>query len=85
MTEQKWVDALKVLTSIIARCERTLPKFVPGTSQHTLLKNRIQALKIGSPQHWSLWPPSFANAKKPGQSTSRAAGNITAMATQFEQ
>ena len=48
MTEQKWVDALKVLASIIARCERTLPKFVPGTSQHTLLKNRIQALKIGS-------------------------------------
>ncbi|WP_312279037.1 hypothetical protein [Oscillibacter sp.] len=48
MTEQERADALKVVTSIIARCEQTQPKFAPGTSQHTLLKNRIQALKIGS-------------------------------------
>lgn len=48
MMEQEQMDALKVVTSVIARCERALPKFVPGTSQHTLLKNRIQALKIGS-------------------------------------
>jgi len=46
MTEQERVDALKVVTSVIVRCERAQPKFVPGTSQHTLLKNRIQAMKI---------------------------------------
>ncbi len=46
MTEQERVDALKVVTSVIARCERVQPKFALGTSQHTLLKNRIQALKI---------------------------------------
>lgn len=40
------MNALKVVTSVIARCERMVPKFVPGISQHTLLKNRIQALKI---------------------------------------
>lgn len=46
MTDLERVDALKVVTSVIARCERTQPKFVTGTSQHTLLKNRIQAMKI---------------------------------------
>ena len=46
MTEQERADALKVVTSVITRCERVQPKFVPGTPQHTLLKNRIQALQI---------------------------------------
>lgn len=46
MTEQERTDTLKVTTSIIARCARMVPKFAPGTSQHTLLKNRIQALKL---------------------------------------
>lgn len=46
MTEQERASALKVVTSIIVRCERVQPKFVPGISQHTLLKNRIQAMKI---------------------------------------
>lgn len=46
MTEQEQADTLKVVTSVIARCERVWPKFALGTSQHTLLKNRIQAMKI---------------------------------------
>ena len=46
MTEEERADTLKVVTSVITRCERVQPKFVPGTSQHTLLKNRIQAMKI---------------------------------------
>ena len=46
MTEQEQANVLKVVTSIIVRCERMQPRFVPGTSQHTLLKNRIQAMKI---------------------------------------
>jgi CxxC motif-containing protein len=39
-------EALKIVTSFISRCEKTQPKFVEGTSQHTLLKNRIKALTI---------------------------------------
>ncbi len=46
MTEQERADTLKVVTSIIIRCERAQPKFALGCSQHTLLKNRIQAMKI---------------------------------------
>ncbi len=46
MTEQERADALRVMISVITRCERVQPKFVPGTSQHTLLKNRVQAMKI---------------------------------------
>ncbi len=46
MTEQERATALKSVTSIIIRCERTQPKFAAGSSQHTLLKNRIQAMKI---------------------------------------
>jgi hypothetical protein len=38
--------ALQIVTSFISRCEKTQPKFVEGTSQHTLLKNRIKALHI---------------------------------------
>lgn len=48
MTEQERASALTLVTSLIARCERMVPKFTPGTSQHTLLKNRIVALKIGA-------------------------------------
>ncbi|WP_019850176.1 hypothetical protein [Desulfitobacterium sp. PCE1] len=40
--------ALKVVLSVISRCEKAQPKFVEGTSQHTLLKNRIRAMYISS-------------------------------------
>lgn len=30
----------------ISRCEKAQPKFAEGTSQHSLLKNRIKALTI---------------------------------------
>lgn len=39
-------NALKLLTSTIANCERMLPKFEGGSSQHSLLINRIKALVI---------------------------------------
>jgi hypothetical protein len=35
---------LAQIQSIIAREEAFLPKFAPGTSQHSLLRNRIAAL-----------------------------------------
>ena len=38
--------ALEVITSIIKRCEKAQLKFNAGTSQHTLLKNRLNALHI---------------------------------------
>ncbi|UWG95560.1 hypothetical protein LPY66_11575 [Dehalobacter sp. DCM] len=39
-------EALHIVTSVLRRCEKTQPKFEEGTSQHTLLKNRIKALSI---------------------------------------
>lgn len=39
-------EALQVVSSAISRCEKAWPKFAEGTSQHTLLKNRIKALTI---------------------------------------
>lgn len=39
-------EALQVVSSVISRCEKIQPKFVEGTSQHTLLKNRIKAMYI---------------------------------------
>lgn len=39
-------EALKLITSTINNCEKMHPKFEEGTSQHTLLKNRIKALYI---------------------------------------
>lgn len=37
---------LKVVTSLIQRCENAQLKFNLGTSQHTLLRNRLNALYI---------------------------------------
>lgn len=38
--------ALQIVTSVIGRCEKMLPKFADGSSQHSLLLNRIKALYI---------------------------------------
>ncbi len=43
---EELVDALKVVSSTINNCEKAQLKFVEGTSQHTLLKNRLKALYI---------------------------------------
>lgn len=37
---------LKLLKSIIANCQKIQPEFSLGTSQYTLLENRIKALEI---------------------------------------
>lgn len=39
-------DALQIVSSVIRRCEKAQTKFVEGTSQHSLLQNRIKALYI---------------------------------------
>jgi hypothetical protein len=39
-------DALQVVASTISKCEKIQLKFEEGTSQHTLLKNRIKAMYI---------------------------------------
>jgi hypothetical protein len=38
--------AIILLSSTITKCEKMQPKFSEGTSQHSLLKNRIKALNI---------------------------------------
>ncbi len=45
-TKRKFTEALKVVSSFIGRCEKMQGKFEEGTSQHTLLRNRIKALYI---------------------------------------
>ncbi len=45
-TKSELDQALQIISSIISRCEQARPKFAEGTSQHTLLKNRIKALNI---------------------------------------
>ncbi|MGL5381614.1 hypothetical protein [Clostridium sp.] len=45
-TKEELIDAQKVILSIIKNCEKIHPKFAEGTSQHTLLKNRIKAMYI---------------------------------------
>lgn len=45
--EQEELQKAQILvSSIIDSCESIQPKFVEGSSQHTLLKNRIKALRI---------------------------------------
>lgn len=45
-TEKELAEALQVVSSTISKCEKIHPKFVEGTSQHTLLKNRIKAMYV---------------------------------------
>lgn len=45
-TKEELEAALKVISSTIDNCEKMYPKFAEGTSQHTLLKNRIKAMYI---------------------------------------
>ncbi|AHF10179.1 hypothetical protein GQ588_09045 [Dehalobacter restrictus] len=45
-TSEELEEALQIVSSAISRCEKIQPKFVEGTSQYTLLKNRINALCI---------------------------------------
>jgi hypothetical protein len=39
-------DALQLISSTICKCEKMKLKFEEGTSQHSLLKNRIKALYV---------------------------------------
>jgi hypothetical protein len=45
-TKEELIEALQVVSSTIGKCEKIQPKFAEGTSQHTLLKNRIKAMYI---------------------------------------
>jgi hypothetical protein len=45
-TREELREALDALASMISRTECTQTKFSPGTSQHTLQRNRLNALRI---------------------------------------
>lgn len=45
-TDVEIEDALRIVTSSIAKCEKVQPKFAEGTPQLSLSRNRIKALKI---------------------------------------
>lgn len=45
-TEKETRETLHLISSTINSCEKMQPKFLEGTSQHTLLKNRIKALSL---------------------------------------
>jgi len=47
-TREDLQEALRALASMIDRGEKAQVKFLPGTSQHTLQKNRSSALGIAS-------------------------------------
>ena len=46
LSKDELTETLFVIASIVGRCENAQTKFREGTSQHTLLKNRIRALYL---------------------------------------
>ena len=46
ITKDEYQESLQSLASMIAKSEASQVKFSPGTSQHSLLRNRIKALYI---------------------------------------
>ncbi|AGA68237.1 hypothetical protein Desdi_0710 [Desulfitobacterium dichloroeliminans LMG P-21439] len=47
-TKKDMEEALRAITLMISKTKNTKEKFVQGTSQHTLQKNRLKALNIAS-------------------------------------
>jgi hypothetical protein len=47
-SKEELEEALRAITSLISKCEKAQEKLTQGTSQWTLLKNRIKALRISS-------------------------------------
>ena len=45
-TQDDLQEALGAFTSMISKTDKAQAKFVPGTSQYTLLANRLKALRI---------------------------------------
>ena len=48
LTKEELSEALQAINSLLSKCEKVQDKFEPGNSQHTLLKHRINALRISS-------------------------------------
>jgi hypothetical protein len=46
VTRDDLQEALRAFSSMISKTEKALAKFLLGTSQHTLLQNRLKALRI---------------------------------------
>jgi hypothetical protein len=46
VTRDDLQEALRAFASMISKTEKAQAKFSPGTSQHTLQRNRLQALRI---------------------------------------
>lgn len=47
-TKDELKEALRAICSMISKCEKVQEKPALGTSQRTLLKNRIKALRISA-------------------------------------
>ncbi len=47
-TKEDLSEALRAITSMIHKCEKAQEKLRPGSSSHTLTKNRIKALYIAT-------------------------------------
>jgi hypothetical protein len=44
--KEELFEALRSVNSIICKCEKAQEKFTEGTSHHTLLRNRLNAMYI---------------------------------------
>ncbi|MCL2578907.1 MAG: hypothetical protein FWE32_02630 [Oscillospiraceae bacterium] len=47
-TDKELEDAGRAIGSLLHKCEKAGEKLAAGTSQHTLLINRIKALKVAA-------------------------------------
>jgi hypothetical protein len=48
LTQDDLQEALRAFASMISKTEKAQAKFSPGTSQHSLLRNRLEALWIAA-------------------------------------
>ena len=47
-TKEELQEAVRAIHSLLSKCEKAQQKLIPGKSQHSLMNNRIKALRISS-------------------------------------
>ncbi len=47
-TKEELEEALRAVASLVSKCEKAQERLSQGTSQWTLLKNRVKALRISA-------------------------------------
>lgn len=83
--EKELEEAREAIASMMARTEKAKEKFVQGTSQYTLQKNRLHALRIASSLITKGLAEGDAMERYTNEDLKNALAPITSLISKFEK